>query len=439
MDLVGMPRTLAQCPFRLLGLTRGAGPTTEVPPLTPVAPVAPVAWHGIAVAGYEPVAEAFALTMAGRSRGGALTVRRGARTLVDVWTGWADPRRERAWTPDTPALSFSTTKGITATAVHVLVDRGTLAYDEPVATWWPEFAAAGKERITLRDVLTHRAGLHDVRALARDATEILDAELMEERLAAARPSLGRGAPGYHAYTFGWLTGGIIRRVTGLPVAAAVRDLVARPLELDGLDIGIPPGIDAASPPPAEVVGSALRLYAATERLITPVWGNLPLTRTTVRALVLPGLGALVYGPDPPIWTTQMPAVNGAFTARGLAGMYAALANGGAVGGRRLMRQATVRQLGKVQTRERDRVLGMEMRWRMGYHHAFMAGAPARQAFGHYGYGGSGGWADPESGLSFGYVTNDIGTITSPVGDRALFRLSAIVRQCADREQEPLAA
>ncbi len=129
----------------------------------------------------------------------------------------------------------------------------------------------------------------------------------------------------------------------------------------------------------------------------------------------------------------MPAVNGAFTARGLSGMYAALANGGAVGDRRIMRAATVRALGKVQSRQRDRVLGMGMHWRMGYHHAFMAGAPARQAFGHYGYGGSGGWADPESGLSFGYVTNDIGTVTSPVGDRTLFKLSGVVRRCADLE------
>jgi CubicO group peptidase (beta-lactamase class C family) len=430
-----MPKTLARCPLQLLGLVDGGPSQPETAPEAPAAP----AWSGTTAAGYEPVADAFALILAGRGRGGALSVRQGTRTLVDVWAGWADGRSERAWTPDTPALSFSTTKGVTATAVHVLVDRGVLAYDEPVATWWPEFAAAGKERITLRDVLTHRAGLHDVRALARDATEILDAGLMEERLAAARPSFGDGAPGYHAYTFGWLTGGILRRVTGLSVGDAVRDLVAGPLALDGLDIGLPPATDPVSPPPAEVVGSALRLYGATERLITPVWGNVPFTRATVRALVLPGLGGLVYGPDAPIWTTQMPAVNGAFTARGLSGMYAALANGGAVGGRRLMRKTTVRQLGKVQSRRRDRVLGLEMHWRVGYHHAFMAGAPAREAFGHYGYGGSGGWADPESGLSFGYVTNDIGTLTSPVGDRALFRLSGIVRQCAVRRQEPLAA
>jgi CubicO group peptidase (beta-lactamase class C family) len=253
---------------------------------------------------------------------------------------------------------------------------------------------------------------------------------MEERLAAATASPGDGAPGYHAYTFGWLAGGIIRRATGLPVAEAVRMLVAEPLALEGLDIGRPP---SSSPAPAEVVGSALRLYGPAERLLTPVWGNVPFTRETVRALVLPSLGDLVYGEDAAIWGTQMPAVNGAFTARGLSGMYAALANGGAVGRRRLMRASTVKTLGKVQSRRRDRVLGMEMHWRVGYHHAFMAGAPARQAFGHYGYGGSGGWADPESGISFGYVTNDIGTVTSPIGDRTLFRLSGVVRRCADLE------
>lgn len=418
-----MPLDLARCPLQRLGLT-----ARRASPSRPPSPPAPYA--GIVAGGYEPVAEAFGKVLAGGGRGGALTVRRGTQTRVDVHTGWADPREERAWTADTPALSFSTTKGITATAVHVLVDRGVLAYDEPVATWWPEFAAAGKERVTLMDVLTHRAGLSDVRAVARRAPDILDAELIEERLAAARPSSLSGAPAYHAYTFGWLAGGIIRRVTGQSVADAVRELVAEPLRLTGgLSIGRPP----SGPPPAEVVGSSLRLYSRAERLITPVWGNVPLTRATVRSLMLPGLSELVYGPDAAIWGTQMPAVNGAFTARGIAGMYAALANGGAVGRRRLMRAQTVRRLGKVQSRERDRVLGIDMHWRAGYHHAFMEGAPARQAFGHYGYGGSGGWADPESGLSFGYVTNDIGAVTSPVGDRALFRLSGVVRRCADAD------
>ncbi|MCW2959560.1 MAG: beta-lactamase family protein [Solirubrobacterales bacterium] len=426
-----MPLSLARRPLQCVGLVgavQAARPSS--PPPVPAQP----GFFGTAAPGYEAVAVAFARTLAGRSRGGSLTVRRGTETLVDVWGGWADGRRDREWTSDTPALSFSTTKGIAATAVHVLVDRGILAYDEPVATWWPEFAAAGKERITLRDVLTHRAGLHDVRGITQRTSDILDAELMEERLAAARPSQGDGTPAYHAYTFGWLTGGILRRATGLSPAEAVRTLVAEPLELQGLDIGRPP---SSSPAPAEVVGSALRLYGPAERVLSSVWGNVPFTRETVRALVLPSLGEIVYGEDAAIWTTEMPAVNGAFTARGLAGMYAALANGGAVGGKRLMRAATVLQLGKVQSRRRDRVLGLDMRWRVGYHHAFMAGAPARKAFGHYGYGGSGGWADPDSGLSFGYVTNDIGTVTSPVGDRTLFRLSGVVRRCADLEANPV--
>ncbi len=427
---MGISRTLARCPLQLLGLTAGPPSGPAVQP-SRRAPSPLPAFHGTAAPGYEPVAEAFALVLAGARRGGSLCVRRGTTTLVDVWGGWADGRGERPFTADTPALSFSTTKGVTATAVHVLADRGLIGYDEPVATYWPEFAAAGKGRITVRDVLTHRAGLHDVRVLARRPADVLNAELMEERLAAATP-VGGDAPGYHAFTFGWLAGGLLRRVTGMDVADAVRDLVADPLGLTGLDIGLPP--DPGAPRPAEVVGNALRLYGATERMLTPVWGNVPFTRATVQALILPGMGGLVYGRDAPIWSTQMPAVNGAFTARGLSGMYAALANGGALGRRRLMRAATVAQLGRVQSRRRDRVLGMEMRWRVGYHHAFMAGAPARQAFGHYGYGGSGGWADPESGLSFAYVTNDIGTVTSPIGDRTLFRLSGEVRRCADAEQ-----
>lgn len=126
----------------------------------------------------------------------------------------------------------------------------------------------------------------------------------------------------------------------------------------------------------------------------------------------------------------MPAVNGTFSADGLARLYGALANGGNDGDAMLLSPATTRALGRVQIRSADAVLGLRMRWRLGYHQAFGAGRTAPQAFGHYGYGGSGGWADPTLGLSVGFVTNRIGSMSTPLGDLTLFRLNRIVRECA---------
>jgi CubicO group peptidase (beta-lactamase class C family) len=128
----------------------------------------------------------------------------------------------------------------------------------------------------------------------------------------------------------------------------------------------------------------------------------------------------------------MPAVNGALSAGALARLYGALANGGADAGARLLAADTVRDLGRVHVRTPDRVLGIRMRWRLGYHQAFGPGRRAPKAFGHYGYGGSGGWADPELGLSLGFVTNRIGSVTTPMADLTLYRLSRVVRECAER-------
>src|SRR3954471_16703379 len=120
----------------------------------------------------------------------------------------------------------------------------------------------------------------------------------------------------------------------------------------------------------------------------------------------------------------MPAVNGALSADALARLYGALANGGADAGARLLSEATVRDLGRVHVRSADRVLGLRMRWRLGYHQAFGTGRQAPMAFGHYGYGGSGGWADPELGLSLGFVTNRIGSLPTPMAHPPLSRLEA---------------
>jgi CubicO group peptidase (beta-lactamase class C family) len=353
-------------------------------------------------------------------------VRLRGETVVDLCTGWADRAHTRPWKPETLALSFSTTKGIASTVIHRLAERGELDYDEPVASYWPEFAAGGKSRVTVRDLLTHRAGLWSVRAVAERPEDLLDHLAMEQRLAARAVWAPTERSAYHAITYGWLVAGLARRVTGgRGLAELVRTEIAEPLGVDGLHIGVD---ETAREFVAEPVGSALRHLGAASRYITPVLTGVKGTRAAHDALIAPGFHELFEGSEPSIWNTEMPAVNGALSAAALARMYGALANGGADAGARLLSETTVRDLGRVHVRTRDMVLGLRMRWRLGYHHAFGTGRQAAQAFGHYGYGGSGGWADPDLGLSLGYVTNRIGSVTTPMADLTLYRLSRVVRE-----------
>lgn len=380
---------------------------------------------GTVEAGFEPLAEEFRRLMARGPRGGALVVRAGDRVLADLHIGWEDRARTRPWRRETQVLGFSATKGLAAMVLHRLVDRDLLAYDEPVASFWPEFAAAGKGRITVRELISHRGGLHDVQAVARGARDLLDHLGMEERLAAARPQGPPGQPAYHAFTFGWLAAGLARAVTGKGMRELVRSELAEPLGTTGLEIGGP------SPPPAELVGASLRIYTALGVTATPLLGWLPITKAGFRALHAPGFEQLCRGPDAPIWRTEMPAVNGALSADGLARLYMPLANRGiAPGGARFLSPEVVEQIGRVQTRDVDRVLGVRMRWRLGFHHAFGFGAPAPRALGHFGFGGGGGWGDPDTGLSFGFVSSHIGNFTTAIGDLGILRLSGVARSCA---------
>jgi CubicO group peptidase (beta-lactamase class C family) len=378
-------------------------------------------------AGFEPLAEEFRRLMARGPRGGALSVRAGDRVLAELQIGWEDRARTRRWGRDSQALGFSATKGLAAMVLHRLADRGLLAYDEPVASFWPEFGAAGKERITVRELLSHRAGLYDVQAVAKNARDLLDHLAIEQRLAAAAPQGPPGRPAYHAFTFGWLASGLARAVTGKGMRELIRTELAEPLGTPGLELGAP------SRPPAEMVGTSLRFYTAMGAVATPLLGWLPVTRAGFRALHAPGFERLCRGSDPLIWHTEMPAVNGAVSADGLARLYVPFANRGvAPGDQRFLSAELVEQAGRVQTRGVDRVLGVRMRWRLGFHHAFGLGAPAPRALGHFGFGGGGGWGDPDTGISFGFVSSHIGTFTTAIGDLGILRLSGVARSCAAR-------
>jgi CubicO group peptidase (beta-lactamase class C family) len=380
---------------------------------------------GVVEVGFEPLAEAFRRLMARGPRGGALVVRAGDRVLADLRIGWEDRARTRPWRRETQVFGFSATKGLAAMVLHRLVDRAGLSYDEPVASFWPEFAAAGKGRITVRELLSHRGGLSDVQAVADSPQDLLDHLGMEERLAAAAPQTPPGQPAYHAFTFGWLAAGLARAITGNGMRELVRSELAEPLATPGLEIGSPSG------PRVDLVGSSLRIYTALGAVATPLLGWLPLTKAGFRALHARGFEPLCRGPDAPIWRTEMPAVNGALSADGLARLYVPLANRGvAADGSSFLSGETVDRLGRVQTRDWDRVLGVRMRWRLGFHHGFGLGSPAPRALGHFGFGGGGGWGDPDTGLSFGFVSSHLGNFTTAIGDLGILRLSGVARSCA---------
>jgi len=384
---------------------------------------------GTVAPGFEPLAEEFRRLMARGPRGGALVLRASGRLLADLRIGWEDHAHTRPWRPETQALAFSATKGLASMVIHRLADRGLIDYDVPVAAYWPEFAAAGKEGITVRELLSHRAGLYDVQAVAHNADELLEHVGMERRLAASAPQGPPGRPAYHAITFGWLASGLARAVTGKGMRDLVRIELAEPLGTSGLEIGTGGGPTK----PAEMVGRSLRIYTAFGIAATPLLGWLPLTKAGFRALHAPGFEEICRGPDPAVWRTEMPAVNGALSADGLARLYVPLANRGlGPDGEPFLSPDTVDRLGRVQTRGMDRVLGVRMRWRLGFHHAFALGRPGPRALGHYGFGGSGGWGDPDTGASFGFVSSHIGNFTTAIGDLGILRLTAVARACAAR-------
>lgn len=384
--------------------------------------------HGHVHPDFAPVAEKLRRVLGGGWFGGghggaAVAVYHRGDLVVDAWGGVKDAAGN-PWERDTMATSFSTTKGVVATVVHRLVDRGELAYDDPVARYWPEFAAAGKDKITVRHLLTHQAGLHEVRGLVSSAEDLLDWNDMVARLAAAEPRWEPGLrPGYHALTYGWLVGEVIRRVTGLTVDEAVQREIAEPLGLDGLRVGLPEPERARA---AELLMSP-RSVERLERLAR--WlENRDRYRPFVEALVVDDFLDIALSEQ--IHDSEIPAANGVFTARALARMYAGLATPECFDEPRLLSPETTAQATEIQTLERDSVIGFNMRWRLGYHLAATTAGVLPRGFGHFGFGGSGAWGDPDTGLAVGFVVNAVAG--TPFGDLRFLRVGGAAVRAARR-------
>lgn len=372
-----------------------------------------------------------------RPGGAALTVYHKGQCVVDIWGGTRN-RDGDAWRAETLALSFSTTKGVASTLLHVLVDQGLLRYNDPVSRYWPEFGQRNKQPITVRQLLCHEAGLYHIRDMIDDAEQIVDWNYMVNALERAKPIHTPGQTnGYHAFTFGWLIGELIQRVTGKTFAEVLEEKLAIPLGLDGLYVGIP---DTQMIRRAELVNSigSKKSNAQPEQLIhsslmktisrTLKVANINLD-STIAAMMPRGALQLDFN-HPDFLTACIPAANGMFTARSLAKLYAMLANGGEIDGVRILSRNTLNNIMQIQNRTIGDVIPVPMHWRLGYHRIFAFGHPTGHSFGHFGFGGSGAWADPVRNLSAAMTLNSgIGT---PFGDARFVHLTTTIVNCAER-------
>lgn len=358
-----------------------------------------------------------------RFGGGALAVYLDGQPVVDVWTGWSDRRGRHRWAADTGAMVFSTTKGVASTVIHRLADRGLIDYDAPVAEYWPEFGANGKAGITVRDVMRHRAGLSHLRGVRK--RELLDHLHMEERIAAAPVDRYFGKPAYHAITYGWLLSGLARAVTGTGMRELFRIEVAEPLNTDGLHLGRPPA--GAPTHAARIIGPQTRFPNPVFNLIAPHIAGLDFS-AALGSMYFPGMRAVVQG-DMPLLDSELPSANGVATARALARMYGAIANGGEIDGVRYLSAERVAMLTARPSFRPDRNLVIPLSFHLGYH-----GLPfppgLLPGFGHVGLGGSLGWAIPQSGLAFSFIHNRLLT-PFLVSDQAGFvGTAALIRRGA---------
>jgi len=344
--------------------------------------------------------------------GGGVCVMVGGTVIADLWGGRADAACGRPWQRDTLVNVFSVGKGMAAACTARLIGQGRLDADAAVSRYWPQFGAAGKDHVTVRQLLSHQAGLPALRERMPEGSQF-DWAAMTGALAAEPPWWPPGsAHGYHVNTFGFLAGELIRRVDGRTVGAMLRQDVARPLGAD-IHIGLPAG----------------EQRRVAEFQWGGEWGDGPVT---------PGLSGerlmarLAYANPPGLsgfgvinsaaWRSgEIPSANAHATAAGLARLYAALAAGGALGGVRVVGPGALAAATAEQVYGDDLVLQRRSRFGLGFQltHPERPFGPGSRAFGHFGAGGSVGFCDPDAGLAFGYVTSQMGPRWQNPRNRAL--------------------
>lgn len=375
---------------------------------------------GQVASGFEPVRTAFEENFTKRGEvGAAVHVICDGEAVVDLWAGAADAAGTRPWAADSLVNVWSTTKGWLALAMHMLADRGLLDFEAPVAHYWPEFSRHDKEGVLVKHILTHTSGLPAPSMKVPDEA-LYDWDAMIHSLEESTLFWEPGTQcGYHAATFGWLNGEVLRRITGTSVGEFLRTQIAGPLEADAF-IGLSPqerarAAETIPPHPAMQLllrlGFALGGKARAEAFLNP---PRPISAANTAR-----------------WReAEIPSSNGHASARGLARLYTSLALDGAVNGVRLLSEANTAHAGEEQVDAKDVVAGTRVRRTLG----FMLPEPEQgdprpmSAFGHPGMGGSIGFADPRRRLAMGYVMNKM--IFGP--DTRYAELCRAVYACLDK-------
>lgn len=387
--------------------------------------------HGWTADGFEGVRDAFTANFErGEEVGAAFSAYHRGQKVADLWGGLADQDAGTPWEEDTLALVYSTTKGMTAICAHQLADAGHLDIDALASEYWPEFAVNGKDQISVDHLLSHRAGLAWLDT-PMTLDEVLAWEPVVRALEKQEPSWEPGSKhGYHATTYGWLVGEIIRRVSGRTVGQQLRSEVAEPLGLDTW-IGLPAehesrvatlvsegfdmSLDALGDPENNPLVAMLAPFIGEDGVLT-------------KALTAPQ-GAFA---DPEVWNSQalhaaeIPAANGITDARSLARMYSACVN--EVDGIRLLSPDQLADAITQRTSGPNSILmNMDIQFGLGFmlrSSLLPLGGP--RSFGHFGAGGSVGWADPDAELAFGYAMNKMS-----MGLAGDLRSTNLVNACYD--------
>lgn len=372
--------------------------------------------HGRVEPGFEEVRSEFRTNFTNRGDVGAsLAIYVDGRPVVDLWGGLADPTSGTPWGEDTVALFYSATKGVTATIVNRLAERGTIALDAPVAEYWPEFGKQGKERVTVAQLLSHQAGL-PVPTEPLTRAELIAGGPVIEVLARQEPAWEPGtAHGYHALTLGWLAGELIRRVTGRSLGTLVAEEIAAPLKLR-LWIGLPENEQHSVAPLINGVPDPTALATITDPAVKELALEVAAAAADPSSLLARTLstnGALP-APEAAAWNVrevhamEQPAANGIGNARALARMYAACI--GEVDGVRLLSDDALAVARAQRVRGPDAVIIGESRYGIGYQLSTPTSPMLGEgSFGHAGAGGALGFGDVTAQVSFGYVQNQLGT------------------------------
>ena len=362
--------------------------------------------HGTCEPRFERVREAFARNFADSGEVGAsVSATLEGETVVDLWAGHLDYDRTRPWERDTIVNVWSSTKGMAALCAHMLAERGQLDIDAPVAQYWPEFAQAGKAAVTVRHALSHRAGVPAIREpLPPEA--LYDWDRMTAAIARTEPWWEPGTQhGYHARVYGFIVGELVRRIDGRTLGTFFREEVAGPLGADfhiGLDSEQEERVADMLPFPGS---SSARPVVAGEP------GSMP---------------ALTFGNPRPArdavnsheWrAAELPSSNGHGNGRALARVYAALALGGELDGVRLLSPEAIDRARVEQSNGLDAVVGIPLRFGLGFRLPLPDVSWGPGALGHSGAGGSAGFADPEARLSFGYAMNQMLALDDPRANR----------------------